>query len=98
MTSRFTLVWTLKSKSSIVLTAGKRAALTRASPPWLSRALTSSASTAARYVSWSQPSSRAVSASRARDLAHPWRLQGPRQIGQLRGRARGHAGTSKRRS
>ena len=31
--------------------AGKRAALTRASPPWLSRAATSSPSTAARYSS-----------------------------------------------
>ena len=51
MTWRLTLVWTVKSKSSRVLIAGNRAALTRAEPPWLSRALTSSASTAARYAS-----------------------------------------------
>jgi hypothetical protein len=48
MVVRFTEVCTRKSKSSMVLTPGKRAAFTRAAPPWLSRALTSSASTAAR--------------------------------------------------
>jgi hypothetical protein len=51
------LLWTVKLKSSRVLTAGKRAVFTRALPPWLSRALTSSARTAARYASSSQPSS-----------------------------------------
>ena len=35
--ARLTLAWTVKSKSSSVLLAGKRAALTRAWPPWLSR-------------------------------------------------------------
>jgi hypothetical protein len=34
MVWRLTLVWTVKSKSSTVLTAGKWAALTRAAPPW----------------------------------------------------------------
>ena len=37
MVVRLTLVWTVKSKSSMVFVAGKRAALTRAEPPWLSR-------------------------------------------------------------
>jgi hypothetical protein len=42
MSVRSTEVAIVKSKSSRVLVAGKRAALTRAAPPWLSRELTSS--------------------------------------------------------
>ncbi len=51
MSVRSTEVAIVKSKSSSVLIAGKRAALTRAIPPWLSRELTSSVSTATRYAS-----------------------------------------------
>ncbi len=41
MTWRLTERWKVKSNSSSVLRAGKRAALIRDSPPWLSRDETS---------------------------------------------------------
>jgi hypothetical protein len=59
-----TEVCTVNPKSSSVLTAGNRVTFTRADPPRLSRALTSSAGTAARYASYAQLSSRARSARR----------------------------------
>src|SRR5215218_2138612 len=55
--------WKVKSNSSSVLRAGKRAALIRDSPPWLSREATSVESTASRKRSWDHSSSRARSAS-----------------------------------
>jgi hypothetical protein len=46
MICRFTERWKVKSNSSSVLRAGKRAALMRLSPPWLSRDETSEESKA----------------------------------------------------
>ena len=68
-TSRFSERWWSKSKSSKVLRAGKRAALTLISPPLDWRAATSRSKQAARNSSWPQPSERARSARRGTDLA-----------------------------